>query len=110
MHIFKALEIDISVQEFDAIFNQFDKDNNGSFNFEEFYPFIYVIQNCNFEQEASTLFYINDTDRNGTMDKKEMIRMLDKLGCTLDLDTEKLLFSYMAVKKQITYKKIPHLI
>ena len=34
-----------------------------------------------------------------------MIGMLDKLGCTVDLDTVESVFSSMGVKEQMTYKE-----
>ena len=110
MKIFTALEIVIDAQGFESIFSQLDWDNNGVLNFEEFYHFIYVIQNCDFQQEASVLFYINDTDHNGIMDKKEMMVMLEKLGCKVDLDTVESVFSAMGVKEEMNYQQYQHFI
>ena len=66
---------------------------------------MYVLLKCGFESKASILFFINDVDHNGTIDKKEMMGLLKQIGCDVGLDSVETIYSKMGIKSQMTYKE-----
>ena len=71
---------------------------------------MYVVYNCSLDSPASILFYISDRDFSGTMNKREMTKMLRKLDCDEESDVVEAIFEERDIGDDITYEEFMEII
>ncbi|CAL6112415.1 EF_hand domain-containing protein [Hexamita inflata] len=89
----KQLKIDMDMKTLEVMMALVDDNNDGVMQEDEFCHFLYICQNADFNDTKSILFYAADDDYSGSIDKFEMLKIIDKLH--LDIKQE-LIFSMVS--------------
>ncbi|KAH0570868.1 Calmodulin [Spironucleus salmonicida] len=79
----RELGVNMTTMDIVNIITLFDENNDGLLDKPEFNHFMYVAMNSNPENLPAMLFFAADTDHSGTVDSREFIKIMMKLGCKL---------------------------
>ena len=72
-------DVDVNRLE-EHIFRLFDKDGNGSIDFKEFMVVLYIMSSGTPEENLKQIFKVFDLDRDGCINREEMIRICRDLA------------------------------
>ena len=87
--VMTSLGLKIDSTQLAKCVEQYDTNNDGEWDFDEFYSFyVKVVQNptstLSLQQEIDAVFSLLDADKNGKIDVSELSNFMETLGCHLD--------------------------